>query len=362
MKKKILFGALIALGAVVALPMFSAFEAHVINVTARIENALSVNTKHINFGTVFPQEHLDQPLDVALSGSFMAEGRVDDVKYFIRQKPKCAWSWTTRDGTTADPVYTIDEGSTRTGHPRLDPVGKEYIDCGDAPVRPDGVPTDAVWGPLPLLCPYISKHPDGEPRNDGITPAFHEPWHWNGHELMWNDTLGYLAKSVADVRDRWTIDLAVPCFGGYCAQDWADFVHKHNTTADPAQYTQPIENEHKIFGCDLWVEVSGVSTTTSLTTGTLIVVKHVVNNTQNVIIEKIAADFTIDISNSSNPSLDMFAGAEMPGVSVTVDPGAYSVDEVADFGYDKTLSSDCVGVIAAGETKTCTITNTEPLD
>ena len=26
-----------------------------------------------------------------------------------------------------------------------------------------------------------------------------------------------------------------------------------------SEYTQPIANEHKIFGCDLWIEVSDVS-------------------------------------------------------------------------------------------------------
>ena len=33
----------------------------------------------------------------------------------------------------------------------------------------------------------------------------------------------------------------------------------HVTLADPDQYVQDIADEHKVFGCDLWVEVSGVS-------------------------------------------------------------------------------------------------------
>ena len=57
--------------ALATVPMFAAFEAHVINVTAQIENALAVNTEPINFGTVFPQEQLDHSLTVALSGSFL---------------------------------------------------------------------------------------------------------------------------------------------------------------------------------------------------------------------------------------------------------------------------------------------------
>lgn len=256
--KKIFVGLLTLGAALVVIPMFAAFEAHVINVTARIENALSVTTKDIDFGTVFPQEHLDQPLEVALSSSFLTEDRVDDVEYIIRQKPKCGW--------------TLDDGKnllglpTATGH--VDDQGN--VTCPDPgnPLRPQG----AVWGPLPSLCEYISKESQDE--NDSDLASFHKPWaiatgdnpFTEGVEtdvfgLVWNDVNGYLAKSVRDTTDDWTIDLTVPCFGGYCAQDWADFVHGINPQADPAQYTQPIENEHKVFGCDLWVEVAGVSET-----------------------------------------------------------------------------------------------------
>jgi hypothetical protein len=49
MKK--VFISLAAVGTALAvLPMFAAFEAHVINVTATIENALSVNATPIAFG------------------------------------------------------------------------------------------------------------------------------------------------------------------------------------------------------------------------------------------------------------------------------------------------------------------------
>jgi len=53
--------------------------------------------------------------------------------------------------------------------------------------------------------------------------------------------------------------LAVPCFGNHCAQDWSDWVASINDSVDPDDYVQPIENEHKVFGCDLWIEVTGVS-------------------------------------------------------------------------------------------------------
>ncbi len=86
----------------------------------------------------------------------------------------------------------------------------------------------------------------------------------------------------------------------------------------------------------------------------LIVIKHVINNNGG---GKTAADFTTTITgvNTANPSA---AGAESPGVDNTLTSvGSYSVDEGAHVGYDKTLSADCSGTIALGETKTCTITN-----
>ncbi len=240
-----------ALGTAAAmLPLFAAFEAHVINVTAKIENALAVTTDAIDFGTVFPQEHLEKPLVVALSQSFLEEDRVDDVEYFIRQKPKCAI--TREDGT----VMNMND-PTATGHVSLGTDDKVVIDCGEPPrVLENG----EIWGVLPSLCEYISKEADNDPANDDSLASFHEPWHFEGRQLVWNDTKGRLAKSENDLRDLWTIDLAVPCFGGHCAQDWEDFVRRINPEALPAdQWVQPIENEHKIFGCDLWVEVSEVS-------------------------------------------------------------------------------------------------------
>ena len=89
MPRKILLGLSGVVVAFSSLPLFAAFEAHVINVTAKIENALTVDTTPIEYGTVFPQEQLDRYVTVALSQSFQDEQRVDDVSYVIRQKPKC---------------------------------------------------------------------------------------------------------------------------------------------------------------------------------------------------------------------------------------------------------------------------------
>lgn len=275
MKKKILFGFGALAVALVALPMFAAFEAHVINVTAKIENALSVDTDPINFGTVFPQEYLVKPLTVELSESFIDENNADDVNYIIRQKPKCAI--TEDDGktlvgsTTTGHVIPGQSGSLQPGQSSSDGQYHQfdgyYVDCGEAPTLSSG----QSWGLLPMLCPYLSKHPDGVDdqnktnttgaTNDDSTPAFHYPFTVNGNDVDWNDTKGRLAKSENDTVDDWKIDLAVPCFGDHCAQDWADFVKKHNPDEEQNASSWALDKnlEHKIFGCDLWIEVTGVS-------------------------------------------------------------------------------------------------------
>ncbi len=258
--KKILLG-LGALGAVlVSASMFAAFEAHVVNVTATIENALAVAASHIKFGTVFPQEYLKQPLAVQLSDSFVREGRVDDVEYFIRQKPKC--------GITSQNGTVLDEANTATGHilPNNQTTSTDdyIIDCGPAPRQ---LTIGEVWGVLPSLCEYISKDGSDEDglvtQNDGTLASFHKPWTFSNGVVTWTDTLGKLTKIGQDTIDNWIIDLSVPCFGGFCGQDWAQFVADHDgdNDANAADYVQPIGNEHKVFGCDLWVEVAGVSET-----------------------------------------------------------------------------------------------------
>ncbi|MFC1687407.1 CARDB domain-containing protein [Patescibacteria group bacterium] len=85
----------------------------------------------------------------------------------------------------------------------------------------------------------------------------------------------------------------------------------------------------------------------------LTIIKHVINDDGG---QAVASDFTMNVTGT-NVSNASFAGAETPGVTVTLDQGSYSVDEDSYFGYAKTLGADCSGTINVGETKTCTITN-----
>ncbi|HDZ54689.1 MAG TPA: hypothetical protein ENI19_02655 [Candidatus Nealsonbacteria bacterium] len=200
----------------------SAYEAHIINVTAKIENALYVDTTPIDFGTVFPQEYLEKEILISLSDSFLAQDRLDDVKYVIKQKPK-----------PKNPDNPVPEGFD-TWH---DYCAASVLDLDNC---------------YPTLCPYLSKHKaetdnsmatdqcagvlaDGTSYYDCGIDAFHNP-----DEMAY----GYLVQSVNDDADLWVIDLDVPCFDGECAQDWTHF-----------GWELPAQLNGEVFGCDLWIEV-----------------------------------------------------------------------------------------------------------
>ena len=220
--KKILLTLLAGFVLVVSLPLMAAYEAHVINVTAHIENALRVIPPgEMTFGTVFPQEYHEKNIVVTTSESFCAgdQRRVLNIDYKIVQKPKCV--------NEAGEYAPVDHATHEC------PVGYEE---------------------MPLLCPYLSKtpaHEDPPPYDDYGVPAFHDP----------SDPASIATGTINkdhDLADEWIIDLAVPCFDGMCAQDYVEFVHSYNPDADPDDYTPLAELESSDFGCDLWIEVTDI--------------------------------------------------------------------------------------------------------
>jgi hypothetical protein len=198
MAKKILLGLVAVLVVAGGVAAMSAFEAHIINVTATIENALKVSRDEITFGTVFPQEYLEEDFKIYLSDSFVTEDRVDGVRYEIHQKPK---------------------------------------------PRPGG-------GYYPDLCPFLSKLSDGSPANDTDAPSYYVPGVPGpepvpAHCITPGEASGYLAKSAQDTFDTWTVDLKVPPIDGSVGQDWPEDC-------------PTIDVDGADWGCDLWVEVTGI--------------------------------------------------------------------------------------------------------
>ena len=87
----------------------------------------------------------------------------------------------------------------------------------------------------------------------------------------------------------------------------------------------------------------------------LTVAKHVINDHGGT---KSAHNFTLTISGVKAVGGNSLVGSET-GVSKTLaSVGAYSVTEAPLPGYAlKSMSADCSGTIALGQSKTCTITN-----
>ncbi|MGW8185328.1 MAG: prealbumin-like fold domain-containing protein [Candidatus Moraniibacteriota bacterium] len=86
--------------------------------------------------------------------------------------------------------------------------------------------------------------------------------------------------------------------------------------------------------------------------GKLTVIKYVVNNDGGNLDSD---DFTINVSGVS-PSPASFPGSSS-GTNITLNAGDYKVTENLIDGYIPNYSADCIGTIAIGENKTCTITN-----
>lgn len=231
MKKRILLSLAAVMALAIGVAGMSAYEAHVINVTAHIENALSVNTTPIEFGTVFPQEYFtNKSFTMGLSESFLASNRVDDVEYKIVQKLKPC------------PIRKVECVPPQPGVTCSEPIDPTCV-----PDTEDQTPHNQTGWHYLSLCQYLSKGPDNTPRNDTGERSYFQGDHCIAPTPQ-DGAIGRLAKSEQDLTDTWVIDLKVPPVIGQAAQDW------------PADCPTVAEND-KTYGCDLWVEVTGISET-----------------------------------------------------------------------------------------------------
>ncbi len=228
MKKKIALGLVAVVAVAGGVAALSAYEAHVINVTAHIENALDVHPEEIKFGIVFPQEYVMRDFTVQLSQSFLDATRVDDVAYVINQKLKPCPVHEELVGLNGETIIVpndptcVPDTTNETPH---NPTGWHYI----------------------TLCPFLSKI-DNETADNNDTS---HPSYWNGTSCTWpnpGQASGNLSKLVGDTVDGWTVDLKVPPVAGSVGQDW------------PVD-CPTVPNNDVTYGCDLWIEVTGISET-----------------------------------------------------------------------------------------------------
>ncbi|MBI4426269.1 MAG: DUF11 domain-containing protein [Candidatus Kerfeldbacteria bacterium] len=101
-------------------------------------------------------------------------------------------------------------------------------------------------------------------------------------------------------------------------------------------------------------ETKYCTVTNTAQTPHLLVIKTIVNDNGG---NNVESDFTMNVT-AGNPLPSSFPG-NPGGTLVELDLGSYSVDETGPAGYAKTLSPDCAGTIALGQTKICEITNND---
>ena len=97
----------------------------------------------------------------------------------------------------------------------------------------------------------------------------------------------------------------------------------------------------------------GKATLASTLPSTLVVVNEVVNDDGGT---AVPSGWRMTVTGLDRVPAS-FRGAGSPGTTMPLAPGAYAVSANGPAGYSTSAGADCTGTIAAGETKTCTVTN-----
>lgn len=245
MNKKILVTLISIVAVVGSVIALSAFEAHVINVTADIVNGLTVTSKEFDFGTVIPQEYLEKEFTITLSEGFLDEPSLVSIDYDIIQKPKpkldrmtkikfCNSSFDFKEYVVY--AYCRDYTAQNSGYVWDD----DLKECTSTPMNY----YDFCYY---NLCPFLSKNDaDSEDNNDTSALSYFQRTP-TPHCITPGEASGHLEKP-GDTSDKWAIDLRVPPVQDYVGQDW------------PTDC--PTIPEEAKYGCDIWIEVTGVTRTT----------------------------------------------------------------------------------------------------
>jgi len=178
MKK--LFTIMIALVLIVSgVAAVSAYEAHLINVKAHVENALEVDTTEIDFGTVFPEEWLSQHRTVQLSESAVTELASDlasvDIKLFAEWKPipqtspVAYYNWMGYFTYVGWNVNNAASEMELIGEPPAGAPGTAAVEiAGPYTLTTDDVNTLYVSIDVPVFEGYYNNLTDPEPKPSGF--------------------------------------------------------------------------------------------------------------------------------------------------------------------------------------------------
>jgi len=152
-------------------------------------------------------------------------------------------------------------------------------------------------------------------------------------QIKWNDNI-----------------LGTPSGAGLSNTDWSEYNYNFTAQSDVTRLEFADLGTANSLGTFV-DEVSLRCQPITNTTGTIFVIKNVVGG------QALPSDFVINVSGD-NPLPATFTGQASPGTEVVIGEGAYGITEEAVSNYTASYSTDCSSTIMAGETKTCTITNT----
>jgi hypothetical protein len=91
-------------------------------------------------------------------------------------------------------------------------------------------------------------------------------------------------------------------------------------------------------------------------TGSLTVINNVINSHGG---SATSTDFTATVSGTTSTPASFLTTAG--GTTAILEPGSYSVEVTGPSGYDSSYDTGCYGSIAAGNSKTCTITSVDQI-
>ncbi len=177
MKKVILI--LVALVLVVSgIAAVSAYEAHIINVKAHVENAMSVDPGEIDFGTVFPEEWFTKEITITTSISFCEDTQLRVGTIFF--KVYAAWK-PLPDASGYYPWLgeAIYLGFYEDEVPPPNLLATDLVNVGAAPTGPPGV-THALLGGEEFAIRKFPIPPDVSYLVIGLDVPVFEGY-WNEH-------------------------------------------------------------------------------------------------------------------------------------------------------------------------------------
>ena len=224
MKKKAILIVAALMLVVSGVAAVSAYEAHIVNVKAHVENAIHLTGAgngpdyELDFGIVFPEEWLTKSFTIGVSDSFCQQSRVTAIQYriFVEEKadldvpadptadpPVIAhtitYAWPGQfmylgvDPTMAGAKPTAGELTVLGATPGDRPAVKEVFTSAANPEEidklTDGDNFDTIWVAIdgPVFAGYYNAasdaivNPDGKPSGRS-TPSYIAPTSWANSE------------------------------------------------------------------------------------------------------------------------------------------------------------------------------------